>query len=640
MAAASLLAACSKDDGITDAIDNNPETGSGTTIENPVATGYTTYVEVATESGDSRATYDSTLQPLWEEGDKIAIHQMSAVNGGSEANKSELPIKEGAGTSEARFGDEITLPTAEKRYFCFAYPAAAAAFSTSDEIAAVGAIDYTYHQTSPGIGHYTATGTYKHIYTSSCNITIPTEQGGKWEPYMYAFTDESKPADNLGSFKFNTLNGAICLRVKDTDGATPKQLKEIIIRTLDHQPIAGTFKCNSSCEGILEPLTGDNGKTGSTVANDDGLRADARAKLEDKARAASPAATTQNVVSAPSLSEGHYEITVSGLENIAPNEDGEYLYYINVAPVTTSGLEIILKDTHDFECMRTTGALTLEASHRKGYNIKWDEDVIAVAFDEEATGKLATSYSDYLAGDSAAANGKDAYTIYDAAIKGKITMQGKYKLSDIGEYGLCVEEPGDNADKYTHTFPANSALTSTALELSLGGNLTGMKLGEYVYYIYVKDNAGNILATTDHLPLYITGLPYMCNVSQNDGWAQSGSVSFHSSYIELLHHENPSSSIEREFYAPADINVTANSTFGVRNGTGYSITFHLYVSGNEVYSQKSQWGSEASGSVKDKATTLKSTNTKVQLTNTDSGSTISSYNYTRIYSFALQYGNK
>lgn len=636
LAAVSLLAACSEDDGITEIIDNGPETGGGE-IENPV-TGYTAYVEVATECGDTRATYDSALQPLWEENDVIALHQMAAAGGGASAAKSELAIKEGWGTPNAKFGAEVELTAADERYFCFAYPSAAAAFSTSDRIEAVGTIDYNFKQSTPGMGHYTATGTYKHVYTTSCGITIPTVQNGKWEPYMYAFTGESKPAEQLGSFRFKTLNGAICLHAnaKDADGNTEsKQLKEITIHAAGGQSIAGTFTCASACEGMLEPLAGDEGKLISTSINDQAGRDDALEKLENKARAASPASTTGNSVSEWSLSEGHNAITVTGLEDIEPNENGEYLYYINIAPVTGAKLEITLKDTDDFECMRTIEAFTLEANHRKGYNITWDEDSIAVEFDDQNTGELTTTYSSYLKGDIAAANNRDAHTIGGATIKGIAKLKGRYTQDQIAEYG-CRLLNGPNIEDGTLVKEIKS---NTAFELAFG-DIAGQPLGEYVYYLYVRAKDGKEF-TSDPKHIYITGLPYACDVSQNDGWTLSGDVRFESSYIEL-HQNNSGSSIERTFYVPADanINVIANSDFGCRKGSSTSNSFQLYLSNGEPITHNGEYffsGYKADvHHFIDKTGILTASNPSIKMLNT--GHNIACY--TQISSFKLTYGAK
>ena len=199
---------------------------------------HTIYAEVGVGE-ETKATYGEGLKATWEESDQLALLQEHADYGKTFSVVNKLDIKDGWGTSKAAFNGDISVDATAPRVYHIAYPASAVKFNVSMSQTPVVTSE-NYSQTTPGIGKYSATGYATCTYNSNMTITLPAEQNGKWEPYMYASTSEAVSSNAIGAKTLTTLNGAIAIRAFEPDGVTPKQLKSITITSSD-AAIAGTF---------------------------------------------------------------------------------------------------------------------------------------------------------------------------------------------------------------------------------------------------------------------------------------------------------------------------------------------------------------------------------------------------------------
>ena len=333
---------------------------------------HTIYAEVGVGE-ETKATYGEGLKATWEESDQLALLQEHADYGKTFSVVNKLDIKDGWGTSKAAFNGDISVDATAPRVYHIAYPASAVKFNVSMSQTPVVTSE-NYSQTTPGIGKYSATGYATCTYNSNMTITLPAEQNGKWEPYMYASTSEAVSSNAIGAKTLTTLNGAIAIRAFEPDGVTPKQLKSITITSSD-AAIAGTFSGSATSIGNTATITGDYGSTGSTVVNDDKLRADARENLA--AALKNYEATSTLVTKAMSLSfNGNGKsITATNLETV-PMDGKYYTYHVNVAPATFAAgtLTIVAVDANGASLERVVDKeFAIEASHRAGLTLTWEE---------------------------------------------------------------------------------------------------------------------------------------------------------------------------------------------------------------------------------------------------------------------------
>ena len=330
---------------------------------------YTLYAEVGVENATTKATYDDNLKATWEENDQIALLQEHANYSSTFTGVGVLNIKEGWGTNSASFNGNISVDSNAPRIYHVAYPASAVKFSTTSSLTLVG--DISYENFATLAYQLKASGTYDYTYNSTLNITVPTTQNGKWEPYMYASTSSAASSDNIGSMSLTTLTGAIAIRAFEADGVTPKKLSKITITSSDAD-IAGTFSGTSSSVGSLGTVTGDMTAWHSTF-EEDSAKSKARASLESKVEGMEPASTSVTKAMSLSFVGGEKSITLTGLENIPMDSDGYYTYYVNVAPATVGTLEIKVLDTNGGEAERVVNDYSFAAGHRKGFKLVWEE---------------------------------------------------------------------------------------------------------------------------------------------------------------------------------------------------------------------------------------------------------------------------
>ena len=327
------------------------------------------YAEVGAGKADTKATYDDELKATWEENDQIALLQEHADYGKTFSGVGKLNIKEGWGTSKAFFNGEISVDATAPRIYHVAYPASAVSFSTTSSLTLVG--DISYENFASLAYQFKASGTYDYTYNSTLNITVPTTQNGKWEPYMYASTSKAVSSEHIGSMELTTLTGAIAIRAFESDGVTTKKLSKITITSSDAD-IAGAFSGTSSSVGSLGTVTGDMTEWHSAF-EENSAKSKARASLESKVKGMEPASTSVTKAMSLSFVGGEKSITLTGLENIPMDSEGFYTYYVNVAPATVGTLEIEVLDTDGGEAERIVNDFSFAAGHRKGFKLVWEE---------------------------------------------------------------------------------------------------------------------------------------------------------------------------------------------------------------------------------------------------------------------------
>ena len=361
-----------------------PQGGGGATA----AGAHKIYAEVGIGEADTKATYGSDFSALWEENDQLALLQEHANYDTTFGTVNKLNIVEGYGTSYARFNGEITVDATAPRIYHVAYPASAVSFSTTSELSLVGSV--TYENSSSIAGYQLkAHGTYNYTYTSTLNITVPTTQNGKWEPYMYASTSEAVSANAIGAKTLNTLTGAIAIRAYEADGKTPKQLKSVTITSSD-AAIAGSFSGTAQSNGSLGEVVGDE-TAWHTAFEQTSAQDKALASLESKVKTMAPATTTQTKALSLSFVGSDKEITATNLESIASDADGVYTYCVNVAPATlpANTLTITAVGIDGSTLTRVIDKeVTIAASHRAGFLLTWESATL-----EGAT--IETWYDEY-----------------------------------------------------------------------------------------------------------------------------------------------------------------------------------------------------------------------------------------------------
>lgn len=307
---AALAAGCAQD--VTEDVAPTPAASEGVVR----------YAEIGVGADDTRASYDADLKAYWEPGDQMKIVQGKVKEIGSwEATVTKegeiIELVSGDGTNTAVFGGNVTTYVEDEHYFHFVYPAANSTIST--------------------------TGDWQFNNTTTCSLTIPSAQDGKWTPYLWASSDSKTTLDALKQVSMKTLNGALAIRVFENDGVTPKPVRSISV-TAD-VPIVGTF---------------------SATTGDDGSLADVSFSFSG----------SSNVITADNLSSmakvGDY-----------------YEYRLEVAPVTVGSLTIVVTDDSGSSVTRTAGGKTFRAKARTGLNVKWDPASISM---ENAT----SWYADYI----------------------------------------------------------------------------------------------------------------------------------------------------------------------------------------------------------------------------------------------------
>ena len=342
---------------------------------------HTIYAEVGVGEEGTKATYGDDLKALWEEDDQIALLQENANYGSTFSVVNKLNIKEGWGTSLAKFSGDISVDATTPRIYHIAYPASAVSFNVTSSLSKTSDSSYTMRDDGLETAHYAATASFEYRYDATLNITVPTKQNGKWEPYMYASTSEAVNSEAIGEKTLTTLTGAIAIRAFEADGKTPKQLSSITITSSD-AAIAGAFQGTATSKGSLGSVTGpETDDVYSTVSENDIAwykgakkgREDADNRLLAKAQSMEPTSTSVTKALSLAFKGSERVITLTGLENIPMDSEGYYTYYVNVAPATVGTLEIDVLDINGGQKDVVVNDQTFTAGHRRGYNLKWEE---------------------------------------------------------------------------------------------------------------------------------------------------------------------------------------------------------------------------------------------------------------------------
>ena len=455
---------------------------------------HTIYAEVGVGEEDTKATYGDGLKATWEENDQIALLQEHANYGATFSVVNRLNIKDGWGTSKALFNGNISVDATEPRVYHIAYPASAVSFSTSMSMTPAN-VSYEDSYTLPGYDDVTATGAGQCTYTSTMNITVPTTQSGKWEPYMYASTSEAVSSNAIGAKTLTTLTGAIAIRAFEPDGVTPKQLKQITITSSD-AAIAGAFSGTATSVGLTSVVSGASTGDKSNVFNDpEEIKGWALDNLVEVLKGLEPTSTSVTKAMSLSFNGSSNKITATNLDLIASEADGKYTYHLNVAPFEGQDLTIELMDAKGLTMKCNVSAKSLSAGHRVGYNIKW------VMEEASLTGEYIKTWYE---------NPTDSFEFADNTIHiGKLEIVGNIEPENVIEMGVMVNDTLYGKETKT--------LSRPAFDIKLSS-------GDYNVYAYAKVNLNGeekiLKAYEDNYT--VTSIPTLTNYSVVSSYSKNG----------------------------------------------------------------------------------------------------------------------
>lgn len=450
---AAMFAACAKTE-TEDVIPVNPE---------PEDEAQTVYVEIgATTGSDTKATYDKDLKAYWEAGDQILAVQGSASSktstamGGTEtADGKPLSINSGEKTNSAIFtGDIEVKDNNNNRFFHFAYPSNISLQTKTNIPATI-------------FGSVTT--------TTTCSYTIPSEQDGKWTPFLCTSTADKTKAENITNIDFGTsLNACLAVRVFYHDGKTPKPVKRIRITSGNN--IVGTIS--------------------ATTANDGAFSADMFASAG-----------------------GGTEINADNLHTIA-KLGNNYEYRFEVLPVDAGVLTVELVDAAGSKIIRQTNPKTFKANTRSGVNIVWDDATISI--DDQPL----TWYDDY------AKNGFSDMGANSVYVKGaKIRGVGIENVKVIGVRLRKLTDDGKETGDENITYHPNSDLSSLSSDengtLSFDSQLDNIQSGYYYVRPYAiiinSDGAEQEIISTKHTVI-VTSIPTITSHTIRSSYNNNGAV--------------------------------------------------------------------------------------------------------------------
>lgn len=429
---AAMFAACAKTE-TEDVIPVNPE---------PENEAQTVYVEIgATTGSDTKATYDENLAAYWEAGDQILAVEGHLIDDSwwkDNDTKSADKLNETSfEKANAVFGGTIMVKNENTEYFHFAYPVSNTTL-------------YTYGETN--IGSKNATN------TTTCTYTVPSEQDGKWTPFLCTSTTEKTTAANIKNIDFGTsLNACLAVRVFYHDGKTPKPVKRIRITSGNN--IVGTIS--------------------ATTANDGAFSADMFA-----------------------YAGGGTEINADNLHTIA-KLGNNYEYRFEVLPVNAGVLTVELVDAAGSKIIRQTNPKTFKANTRSGVNVVWDDATISI--DDQPL----TWYDDY------AKNGFSDMGANSVYVKGaKIRGVGIENVKVIGVRLRKLTDDGQETGDENITYHPNPDLSSLSSDengtLSFDSQLDNIPSGNYYVRPYAiiinSDGAEQEIISTVHTAI-VTSIP-------------------------------------------------------------------------------------------------------------------------------------
>lgn len=285
----------------------------------------------------------------------------------------------------------------------------------------------------------------------------------------------------------------------------------------------------------------------------------------------------------------------------------------------SNGYIVTLTDATGNVCSKAYNGKTFARGTTTRVDIAWSMPTVTLVAPK-------TSYSYYLAGDSATANSCANNVIYFDGVSTFANVQ----KANVAEAGYIVD-----GNEYVAT------LDTANMSFSLS-NVTVSSWGAKSVEAYIKTKDGNIFKSAAET-VYITGLPYTLNIAKNDGnWTEGENVSWNTDGgVRLGYYQwGGAAYIENtKFSVPADVNIVVNST-GKVNGTGSWVkvtnTVSISVSGSQIFSKSQKGNSPSNYACENKSCTMTASNATVKVN--------SSYNleqaYALVKTFTIKYDNK
>lgn len=454
---AAIFAACAK----TETEDITP------ICPEPEDEAQTVYVEIgATTGSDTKATYDENLKAYWEAGDQILAVQGLAVSNSytittkeSTVQTNSLNLTSGENSNSAIFAGNISTQTSDAKYFHLAYPASGTSLST--------------------YGKKQGSSLSNVVNTTTCTYTVPSEQDGKWTPFLCTSTADKTTAANITNIDFGTSrNACFAVRVYESDKTTPKKIKSITI--VAENNIVGTISATTDNDGSFA------GKEFEIIGGGNTITADNLQSIET-------------------------------LNNL-------YEYRFEVLPIGSGKISLTVTDESGSVITRTANEKTFKANTRSGVNVYWD----AAGISMDAT----TWFEDSCAKNELSAL-SSANTIYC-----DVTLFG-IGAADIQKKGVIVNgteyDNNDSSNKFSSEIAATNGNGEYTVQAYAVLN-DGTRLESAEQTVYVVDekvlpaitahtirSSYNMNDTVDKTN-DINGDLINANVSLNDCWASNNLI--------------------------------------------------------------------------------------------------------------------
>lgn len=435
-----------------DVTTNTPGFGDGAVPEGLV----NVYAEVGVGE-ETKATYGDDLSAKWEENDQIALLQESAAYGSTFSVVNALDIKRGAGTNSAAFWGDITVPTESPRIYHIAYPVSAVSFTTTSSMS-VEDVSYQHVEIDWDDFAYArerATGYGKYTYNSTLNITVPTTQSGKWEPYMYATTPEAVYADGIRTTNLTTLTGAIAIRAYEADGVTPKKLAKVTISSAN-SAIAGAFTGTATSVGTTDSAYADSDRR--ALGNEDKCREEALSRLTNTLSGYVPASISVTKAMSLAFAGTAKSVTVENA-NVAADANGDYIYYINVAPFAGEKITIQAVAEDGTSLIRVIPSATLAAQQRMRVKLTWEHAGLT-------NGSIETWYDSYAGNHSTTLAASKVYV-------NNIVVEG-VEASAVSAIGALVYDLNGNLVAQNISANNTLSLSQVVVDVPTSGTYTVM----------------------------------------------------------------------------------------------------------------------------------------------------------------------
>ena len=302
-----------------------------------------------------------------------------------------------------------------------------------------------------------------------------------------------------------------------------------------------------------------------------------------------------------------------------------------------NGYIVTLTDAAGNVCSKAYNGKTFAQATTTRVNIEWSTPSVTLG--------AKTSYSYYLAGQSASANSCANNVIYFA---------DDCASSYAGIQNAFISEVGFNVDGTTYSSAEGQVTWDKSAKTFSMSNMTVSEWRGYSAEAYIKTTDGNTLTSSD--TLYITGLPYTLNPAANDAinpWTpnDNGNVAWNNSNSVRIGYNltswtaSTSTDITKRFELPANVNVVVNASLS-STGSGskgwlidsrINTTCTISVSDAAIYKYTTTDG----------GTTQNHTCSNKDAVMTSETSTIKCHNSystasgcTNIKSLTLTYGNK